>query len=161
MDIKDRELHRIAITAIIYNDKGQYLVTKRSPTKKAFPNKWTVPGGGLEVDDYINEPVSTKAGQWYYAIEKALRREVKEEVNVEIGKPKYLLDLAFITPQGVPSIVLSYYASYESGEVKLDEDATEYKWATLAEAKELDLIDGIWEEIELVDKTLREQGILK
>ncbi|MFA5000865.1 MAG: NUDIX hydrolase [Candidatus Paceibacterota bacterium] len=162
VEIKDRELHRIAITAIIYNDQGQYLVTKRSPTKKVWPNKWTVPGGGLEVDDYINEPVSTKDGQqWYYAIEKALRREVKEEVNLEIGKPKYLLDLAFINPQGIPSIVLSYYASYGSGEVRLDEDATEYKWVTLAEAKELDLIEGIWGEIELVDKTLREQGILK
>lgn len=161
MEIKDRELHRIAITAIIYNDQGQYLVTKRSPTKKVFPNRWTVPGGGLEVDDYINEPVSTKAQQWYYAIEKALRREVKEEVNVEIGKPQYLLDLTFIRPDNIPVLVLSYYAPYESGEVKLDEDATEYKWVTLAEAKELDLIDGMWEEIELVDKTLREQGILK
>ena len=161
MDIKDRELHRIAITAIIYNGQGQYLVTKRSPTKKAFPSKWTVPGGGLEVDDHINDTPTTPAGQWYGALERTLRREVKEEVNLEIGKPKYLLDLAFITPQGVPSIVLSYYASYESGEVKLDEDATEYKWVTLAEAKNYDLIDGIWEEIELVDKTLREQGILK
>jgi len=158
MDIQDRELHRIAITAIIYNDQGQYLVTKRSPNKKVWPNKWTVPGGGLEVDDYINDPVSTKDGkQWYYAIEKALRREVKEEVNLEIEKPQYLLDLAFISPQGVPSIVLSYYASYKSGDVELDDDATEYRWVTLAEAKDLDMIDGIWEEIELVDKIINKK----
>ena len=127
MEIKDRELHRIVITAIIYNGAGQYLVTKRSPTKKVFPNKWTVPGGGLEVDDYINEPVSTKAGQWYYALEKALRREVTEEVNVEISKPIYLLDLTFIRPDNIPVLVLSYYAKYLSGEVKLDDDAVEYK----------------------------------
>ena len=156
MEIKDRELHRIAITAIICRD-GKYLITKRSPHKKAFPNKWTVPGGGLEVDDYINTPVSNEAGQWYYVLEKTLRREVKEEVNLEIGKPQYLLDLVFITPQGVPSIVLSYYASYESGEVKLDEDATEYKWVTLGEAKNYDLIKGIWEELEMVEKILRKQ----
>lgn len=161
MEIKDRELHRIAITAIIYNDKGQYLVTKRSPTKKAFPNKWTVPGGGLEVDDYINDEPTNSANQWYGALEKTLRREIKEEVNVEIDKPVYLMDLTFIRPDNIPVLVLSYYAKYLSGEVKLDDDAVDYKWATLAEAKELDMIDGIWEEIELVDKTLREQGIIK
>lgn len=154
MDIKDRELHRIAITAIIYNDKGEYLVTKRSPTKKAFPNKWTVPGGGLEVDDYINDEPTNSANQWYGALEKTLRREVKEEVNVEIEKPIYLMDLTFIRPDNIPVLVLSYYAKYQSGEVKLDDDAVGYKWATLAEAKELDMIDGIWEEIELVDSKL-------
>lgn len=161
MEIKDRELHRIAITAIIYNDHGQYLVTKRSPTKKAFPNLWTVPGGGLEVDDYINDTPTNPAGQWYGALEKTLRREVKEEVNVEIEKPQYLMDLTFIRPDNIPVLILSYYAKYKSGEVKLDDDAVEYKWATLAEAKDLEMIDGIWEEIELVDKTLREQELIK
>lgn len=161
MDIKDRELHRIAITAIIYNDKGEYLVTKRSPTKKAFPDKWTVPGGGLEVDDYINDTPTTSAGQWYGALEKTLRREVREEVNVEIEKPIYLMDLIFIRPDNIPVLVLSYYAKYLSGEVKLDDDAVDYKWATLAEAKELDMIDGVWEEIELVDKILREENKIK
>jgi 8-oxo-dGTP pyrophosphatase MutT (NUDIX family) len=155
MEIKDKELHRVAVTAIIYNDEGKYLVTKRSPTKKRFPNKWTVPGGGLQTDDYVNAPVSTKAGQWYYAIEKALRREVIEEVNLEIDRPQYLLDLAFIGGDGTPCIVLSYYARYKSGEVKLDEDSVDYKWVTLEEAKGYDLIDGIWEEIEMVDKILR------
>ena len=58
MEIKDKELHRIAITAIIYNDEGKYLITKRSLTKKASPGKWTVPGGGLNIDDYINSKPS-------------------------------------------------------------------------------------------------------
>ena len=153
MEIKDKELHRIAVTAIIHKD-GKYLITKRSPHKKSFPNKWTVPGGGMEVDDYMNTPVSTKAGQWYYAIEKTLRREVKEEVNLEISKPKYLLDLTFITSDGTPSIVLSYYAEYISGEVILDKDSTEYKWVTAEEAKKIDLIDGIAEEIGMANKII-------
>jgi 8-oxo-dGTP pyrophosphatase MutT (NUDIX family) len=154
MEIKDKELHRVAVTAIIYKD-GQYLITKRAPNKKRFPNRWTVPGGGLETDDYINDQPSTKAGQWYNAIEKTLRREVREEVNLEIEKPEYLLDLTFISPDGVPVVVLSYYAQYKSGEVKLDTDSVEYKWVTLEEAKSYDLIDGIWEEIEMVDQALK------
>ena len=149
--IKDKELHRIAITAIIYNSEKKYLITRRSLSKKAFPGKWTVPGGGLETDDYVNDPPSTKAGQWYYSVEKTLRREVKEEVNIEIGKPQYLLDLTFIIPDGTPCMVLSFYASYTSGEVKLDEDSIDYKWVTVKEAENYDLIDGILEEIKMVE----------
>lgn len=154
MEVKDKELHRISITCIIYNNERKYLVTKRSPHKKAFPGKWTVPGGGLSTDDYINMP-KNKDTQWYGAIEMALKREVKEEVNVAIGKPRYLLDLTFIRPDGIPVLVLSYYAPYVSGDVKLDEDAVEYRWVTLAEAKKLDLIAGIYEEIEEVEKALK------
>lgn len=155
MEIKDKELHRVATTCIIYNDDGKYLVTKRSPHKKMQPNKWTVPGGGLNVDDYINKPKSYGAPQWYGALEATLMREVQEEVNVKIGKPKYLLDLTFIRPDGIPVLVLSYYAPYVSGDVKLDEDAVEYRWVTLAEAKDLDLISGIYEEIEMVENLLK------
>ena len=157
MQPTNKELHRIAVTAIIYNEEGKYLVTKRSPHKKSFPNKWTVPGGGLDVDDYMHNKPDTLSGQWYYAVEKTLRREVKEEVNLEIGKPIYLLDLCFITPDGQPCMVLSYYAPYKSGEIKLDKDSTEYKWVTSEEAMKLDIIQGIEEEIEMVDKILKLQ----
>ena len=155
MEIQDKELHRVATTCIIYNDDGKYLVTKRSPHKKAFPNKWTVPGGGLSTDDYVHTPKSYGAPQWYGSLESALIREIREEVNVEIGKPKYLLDLTFINPAGVPCLVISYYAPYVSGDVKLDEDTVDYRWVTLTEAKELDLISGIYEEIEMVETLLK------
>lgn len=151
----DKELHRITTTCIIYDTEGRYLVTKRSPHKKVHPNKWTVPGGGLSTDDYIDTPQTHGNAGWYGAVERALLREVKEEVNVTIGKPRYLLDLTFIRPDNIPVLVLSYYAAYISGEVKLDEDAVEYKWVTLKEAKELDLISGIYEEIEEVEKALK------
>src|SRR4051812_22534013 len=114
MEIKNRELHRIAISTIIYREDGKYLITKRAPHKH-FPNKWTVPGGGLTVDDYINTPQTHEGYQWYHSLEKTLRREVKEEVNLEIGKPEYLLDLTFLRPDGIPVLVLSYFAPYVSG----------------------------------------------
>ncbi len=148
--IKDKELHRIATTCIIYTKDKKFLVTKRSPTKKVHPNKWTVPGGGLTTDDYVNTPESHGNAGWYGAVETALLREVKEEVNIKIGKAKFLLDLTFIRPDGTAVLVLSYYAPYISGEVKLDEDAVEYRWVSLKEAKEIDLIPGIYEELEEV-----------
>lgn len=154
----DKELHRIAITGIIYNDEGKYLITKRSLAKKAFPGKWTVPGGGVSTDDYIEDEPTNAAGQWYNVVEKTLRREILEEVNVEIERPEYLLDLAYIRPDGVPEIILSYMCKYMSGDVTVDGDGgdtIDFAWATLHELKSYDLIDGILEEIEMVDKILK------
>jgi len=156
MDIKDNELHRIAITAIIYNSENKYLITKRSPTKKAFPNKWTVPGGGLNIEDYINSPKSFPGHpQWYHTIENTLRREVMEEVNLTVGEPWYVVDCTFLRPDAIPVLVLSFAAPYEKGEVKLDEDSVEYAWVNIEDAKKYDLIDGIQHELEIVDKKLK------
>lgn len=154
MEIKNKELHRISLTAIIYKD-GKYLITKRSEDKKAFPGKWTVPGGGLETDDYVDLEPTTSAGQWYYAIENALRREIREEVALEIEKPQYLLDIAFIRPDGIPVIILSYYAEYKSGEVDLDEDSVGYAWVSVDELDDYDLIDGIADEIRMVEEKIK------
>ena len=154
MEIKDKELHRITSTAIIHKD-GKYLITRRSLNKKAFPGRWTVPGGGLSVDDYINTAPSTAAGLWYSAIEKSLRREIKEEVNLEVGKMNYLLDITHIIPGGIPAIILSFYCDYKSGEVKLDDDSINHAWVSLEEAKNYDLIEGIWEEIKKADEIIK------
>ncbi|MBU6321246.1 MAG: NUDIX domain-containing protein, partial [Patescibacteria group bacterium] len=157
---KEKELHRIAVTGIIWKEEGgarTYLITKRAPHKKAWPGKWTVPGGGMQVDDYINEEktfANEESPQWYNAVEKTLRREIREEVGLEVSDIGYLLDVAFIRPDGIPAIVLSFYCQYASGEVALDEDATEYAWITAAEVGDYELIQGIDHEITLVEERL-------
>jgi 8-oxo-dGTP pyrophosphatase MutT (NUDIX family) len=148
----DRELHRIVLTAVIYKD-GKFLITKRASTKKAFPGLWTVPGGGLHPDDYEHEP-ETYPKQWYQAANQSLLREVREEVGLEIGYPKLLLDIMLTLPNGIPEIVLSYYAPYVSGEVTLDDEAVEFAWVTYEESKKYELIPGILGELEMVDKIL-------
>ena len=75
-----------------------------------------------------------------------------EECNIEVGKLNYLIDVAFIAPGGKPVIVLSFYCDYKVGEIKLDDDSIDYAWVTAEEAKNYDLIDGIAEEIEMVEK---------
>ncbi len=153
MKIKNKESHRIALTAIIHR-KGKYLITRRSLDKNAFPGQWVVPGGGLETDDYINSPKTTK-DHWYFAAERSLRREIKEEVGLEVGKIKYLLDITFIRPDGIPVIILSFYCPYKSGRVKLDKDSIDSAWVTCQQAKKYDLIEGMLGEIEMVDKILK------
>jgi 8-oxo-dGTP pyrophosphatase MutT (NUDIX family) len=141
--IKNRELHRIVSTAIIH-------------TNKAFPGLWTVPGGGLEIDDYINtKPTTPKEKIWYFALETSLRREVNEETGLEIGKVSYLLDLAFIRPDDIPVITLSFYAPWKKGVVKLDKtENTEFAWVSRKDLKKYNLIEGIPEEIKMVDKII-------
>lgn len=157
MKIKYRELHRVGSTAIIYKN-GKYLIVQRNKDRIAFPGKWTVPGGGLEVDDYINLPKTTNGSpQWYFAIENSLKREIKEEVNLEIEKPRYFCDLAFIRPDGIPAVVLSYFAKLKQGKVKLNEENIDYEWITAKKAKKYDLIEGIADEIEAVDKILKKE----
>ena len=42
MEIKDKELHRVAVTAIIYNKERKYLVTQRALHEEYWPGKWIV-----------------------------------------------------------------------------------------------------------------------
>ncbi|HSE56841.1 MAG TPA: NUDIX hydrolase [Candidatus Paceibacterota bacterium] len=157
MEPLDKELHRIAVTTIVYRDDGKFLITRRSLEKKAFPGKWTVPGGGLTTDDYVGTPPTHRNGQWYNTLENTIRREVKEEVGIEIGKPEYLLDITFIRSDGVPVLILSYYAPFVRGEVTHDADTIDSAWVTAEEAKQYDLIDGIAEEIQMVDDILKKK----
>ena len=158
MDIQNKELHRIVTTVIIYNEEGKFLITKRSLNKKQHPGRWTVPGGGLSVDDYIDTP-KTIANGWSYSLTNTARREVKEEVGIEIGKPEYLRDLTFIRVDGIPVLVLSYFAEYISGDVILDEDTMDFAWVTSEELKNYDLIDGIGDEIREVEEILKKRKI--
>lgn len=160
MEIKDKELHRIVTTTLIYKPDFTYLITKRAMHKKAHPGKWTIPGGGLTVDDYINTPESEHGPNlWYGVIERSLKREILEEVGLQIGEAKVLLNLAFIRPDGIPVICFSCYTPYVSGEVNInldpEADTTDFAWVTFEQAKEYDLVPGILDEIRQVDELLR------
>lgn len=143
-------LHEVVITAIVV--KGEkYLITRRSKNKRRFPGKWTVPGGRLETKDYLDMPKETEF-YWYNVLEKALKREVEEEVGLQINNIEYVTSLATIHKDGAPSIVISAMADYVSGEVKLQEDETDdFAWVNLSEAKEYDLLDGIYDELVMTD----------
>ena len=130
------------------------MIIKRAGHEKVYPNKWTVPGGKLKPKDYLDTPKTTKDA-WYNVVDKDLRREIKEECNLEVGELKYLLDLVFIRPDQIPVLTLSFYADYKSGEVELEEDFTDYFWGTIEELKEYDLIEGIYDEIKMVDEKLK------
>ena len=61
--------------------------------------------------------------------------------------------LATIHPDGAPSLVISCMADYLGGEVKLQEEESDsHAWVTLEEAKNYNLIDGIYDELAIAEK---------
>jgi 8-oxo-dGTP pyrophosphatase MutT (NUDIX family) len=145
--------HYISVTGVIIKD-GKFLITKRAPTEKGFPNKWTVPGGKLEMKDYMNRPKDTSS-HWYNVFESILRREVMEETSLKVKNIGYLTSIAFIREDKIPTIIVSLFADYDSGEVRLCPALTEYAWVNLVEAKKYDLIEGIYEELEMMNNLLK------
>lgn len=150
MDNQNQHLHEVAITAIIVKD-GKYLITRRSPNKRRFPGMWTVPGGKMETSDYLQLPKDTEH-YWYNVLERTLRREVKEEVGIYIDNIEYVTSLATVHADGSPSLVISCMADYASGDIILKPDESDkYAWISLKEAKKYQLIDGIYDELVMVE----------
>ncbi len=146
--------HYVVATCVVVKD-GKFLIAKRSEKEKRWPGRWTVPGGKLEKEEYKRRPKDTKEGHWYNVFENLVEREVKEEVGLDIKNVRYLTSLAFERDDGIPTIIVSLYADSDGKKIKLSPELSEYKWVSLEEAKEYDLIEGIYEELEMLDRVLK------
>lgn len=147
----DDKLHHVAVTGVVIKD-GKYLITRRSLKKEPFAGLWTVPGGKVEIHDYISKPRDTSI-HWYNVLENVLRREIKEETGIEIKDFGYLTSLTFLKKE-IPVVVVSLYAHHDSGDVVLNEESMDHAWVSLEEAKNYDLIEGIYDELVMLDRLL-------
>ena len=147
------KMHYVVVTGILVKG-SKYLITKRADWEKAFPGMWTVPGGKLEVLDYALKKKDT-GSHWYNVCENLLKREIKEEVGLEIKNIGYVTSLVYVRPDEIPCLIISLFAEPEEGEIKLCDALTEYKWVDLEEAKNYELIEGIYEELVILDEFLK------
>jgi 8-oxo-dGTP pyrophosphatase MutT (NUDIX family) len=165
MDIEQlkEKTNYVSVTGIIRkseNGHNKYLICKRSPNEKAFPNKWCVPGGKIEQKDFINTPKDTR-DHWLDIFEKTLKREILEETNLKIKNIGYVSSLVFIRPNGFSTIIVSLFSDHDSGEVKLNnEELIDFAWVDLEEAKKYDLIENIYEQICEVEKKYKNNKML-
>jgi 8-oxo-dGTP pyrophosphatase MutT (NUDIX family) len=147
-------MHYAVVTGILLNKDGKFLIVKRADWEKAFPGRWTVPGGKLEVLDYALREKDTPH-HWYNVFENLLKREVNEEVNLEIKNIDYVTSMVYVRPDKIPCLIVSLYADAVSEKIKLCNALTEYAWVDLDEAKNFDLIEGIYDELVILDKKLK------
>jgi 8-oxo-dGTP diphosphatase len=117
------------VGALVHDDDGRLLVVRRA--HPPGQGRWSVPGGRVEAreDDHT-----------------ALRREVLEEtgLHVEVG----LLVGTVVRPgEDAVSYDIRDYACYLTVATTPvpGDDATEVRWVSRAQLKELDLVDGLWD----------------
>ena len=149
-------VHYVVVTCIPVNKEGKFLIAKRAEWEKAMPGQWTVPGGKLKVLDYALRKKDT-AHHWYNVFEEVCKKEMKEEVGLEIRNINYVTSMVYIRSDGIPAVIVSLWAEVvgDSTQVKLGRALTDYKWVSLEEAKNYELIEGIYEELGILDKKLK------
>ena len=140
--------YTLVATAILCQN-NKYLIAKRSMDEEKFPGFWTVPGGTIDEEDHTTP---NEDGLMYDIIEKALEREIMEEVGLTYTNLRYVISLAYPKKSGF-AMCLSFAADVKVGEeVKLNDELTAFRWVTLEELDKYQLVTGIKDEIEAVAK---------
>jgi 8-oxo-dGTP diphosphatase len=109
---------RNAAKAFIIED-SKLLLLKRRPNDPHKPGAWDVPGGRLELGE---DPF------------QGLQREVREETTLGINIVMPVSVHHFIREDGQKITLTIYLCELASGEVKLSEEHTEYKWIPIEDA---------------------------
>ena len=115
----------VTVGPLIFDKQGK-LFLMQSPK---WHNKWVIPGGKIELGE---------------TMEHALKREIKEETNLDIYDIQFLnvleniFDPVFIKKKHF--IHINFTAKVkEPNIVQLNEEATAYKWVTLEESQKMDV----------------------
>ena len=112
------------VLAILENEEGKFLVTRRSLNKKWAAGGWEMPGGGA------------KSGE---TSEEAIQREVKEETNLDVTildeNKRYSIE--YDTNKGTHKEAVYFLAKKTSNNITRQEsEITEIKWFNFEEAIE-------------------------
>lgn len=125
---------RVGCSAIIFNDDGGILLTRRTDN-----GQWCLPGGGLEPGE---------------SIEEACMREVFEETGLKVRVKRLIgvysnRDQLVIYPDGgkFQIIVLHFEAERMSGVPGLSNETTDFGYYSIEEMKDMNLIHSHRERI--------------
>lgn len=98
------------VAAIIENNDGDILIAKRN-SKKSQGGLWEFPGGKIEKNESADD---------------AIKREIKEELNIDIEINKWLIEKRHEYPEKTINLILCS-AKWIGGELELSEHE-DSKW---------------------------------
>lgn len=119
-DLAESQLHIVLVTGVI-EKAGKFLIAQRSLDESHLPGWWSIPGGKVESSETIVQNI----------LEKTLKREIMEEVGVEIEEnPKLISDSTFARSTGHPVIWLVFHCFWKSGEAKALDECADVAWVS-------------------------------
>jgi mutator protein MutT len=121
---------RVVNAIIRQSDSDKFLVIKKKEGIHA--GKWAFPGGIIEKGE---------------TDEEALRREIKEEVGLEIRKIlRRISNYLYSRPDGTNTEGGCFLIEASDFEVKINSEVEEFRWVSLEEFEKLDHVEGLEEE---------------
>lgn len=115
--------YRQAMNCWIMNDKGEFLIQKRSETKSSYPGLWGITGGGTDSGETTLDTV---------------KREAKEELGLDIDFDKLEL-LMMIRGKYTYTDIYLYRANIDLKDIVMQvEEIQEVRWATYEQIKEIE-----------------------
>ncbi len=108
------------VNAVLVGSRG-VLLGRRSPDRRAYPNRWSFPGGHVE------------AGE---SFERALQREIQEELGLTLHSFSFLTTIEIASPAA--SFHLFTVTAWDGRPAIRDRGHTELRWFMPEEACALD-----------------------
>lgn len=108
------------ILSFILNEKNQLLLLRNNPLDPSHGGDlWYTVTGGFEADETDGKEV--------------VKREIKEETNLDVKESLYLNWVYKYTSHGINCIEYAYFSFVEDGPIFLNEENIDYKWCDLEE----------------------------
>jgi len=124
--------HIVVVTGIV-KFKDKILLLKRNSKREVHPNKWSFPGGKVEAGENLFQ---------------TLKREIKEETNLEIEDyKKYVSDYTFVRPDGESTIGFCFLVKSLTDQVKINKEFSDFAWVSPSEIDKFDIIPYLEEEV--------------
>lgn len=109
----------VGVGVVVLNEQGEVLLAQRGKPPRA--GEWSIPGGLIDLGERL---------------EDAARREVREECNIEIAIGGFVATFEPILYDAAGEIeyhyvLIDYWASYLSGDLLAQDDATAVAWVAI------------------------------
>ena len=120
----------VVVSGILKDKSGRILLLKRSASNKSNKGKWQLPEGKMEFGESVQE---------------TLEREISEETNLKVAKPKLLTVTTTIMKVDTIRyhVVRIVFNVNWKGKIALSKDHSGHQWFKKEELAELNMISGL------------------